>query len=75
MSLLMGADVADLLDALGHPAEADTVRWGEAREFPPLTAAEIAEIQDQLFMAEGALADLASLLCKACEKKWDKAKA
>jgi len=71
MSTIEGADVAGLLDMLGHPAGAGMVRWSEAREYPSLP--EFEDLQDQLDVAVGALVDLESLLCKACAKKWNKA--
>lgn len=66
---ITNADVAGILDALGMPTAAETVRWGEPA--PADVADELGETAAQLTHAEGLLADLESLLCKACTKKWE----
>lgn len=65
---ITNADVAGILDALGQPAAAETIRWGEPA--PAEVVDELGEATAQLTHAEDMLADLESLLCKACAKKW-----
>lgn len=66
---ITNADVAGILDALGKPAAAETIRWGEPA--PADVADELGETVAELAHAEDMLADLESLLCKACVKKWE----
>lgn len=66
---ITNADVAGLLDALGMPTAAETIRWGEPA--PADVADELGETVAELTHAKEMLADLEFLLCKACTKKWE----
>jgi hypothetical protein len=61
---------ADILEALGQPDNAATLRWAET----PVPAAELteqlADVTEQLAEAQVLLGQLEALPCKPCAKKW-----
>lgn len=62
---------ADILDAMGRPADAATLRWRE--EPREDIARERNAVAGELTHATDMLQDLESLLCKLCARRWKEA--
>lgn len=68
-------DVASLLDAIGRPVAADTVRHFEQPTPPVAWVAEIVDLEDRLEAHRDQLGELETLLCTKCKANWEKASA
>lgn len=66
-------DVAGILDVLGQPGNAATVRHF-AQPTPPVAwADEIDALNDEVDRLRDELETVKELLCKRCKAKWDEA--
>lgn len=66
-------DVAGILDALGQPDNAATVRHFEQPAPPVSWTAEIYALDDEADHLRDELECLNGLLCKRCATKWEEA--